>query len=75
MKVENVVDELIKNHEYSEALRIKDEYHILIRDILKVFKSEKKQLLVNYHMFLRENGDKHIGLSIEEFVNLYLESI
>jgi hypothetical protein len=34
-----------------------------------------KQLLVNYHMFLRDNGDKHIGLSIEEFVSLYLESI
>jgi len=36
---------------------------------------KEKDLVVNFNLFLRDNGDKHIGLTIEEFVNLYFKQL
>ena len=35
---------------------------------------EKRQLLIEFFMFFRDNGSNYIGLTIEEFVDLFLKS-
>jgi hypothetical protein len=34
----------------------------------------ERQLLIDFFMFFRDNGEKHLGKSIEAFVDLFLES-
>jgi len=34
---------------------------------------ETRQILIDFFMFFRDNGENYIGLSIEEFVELFLE--
>jgi hypothetical protein len=34
----------------------------------------EKQLLIDFFLFFRDNGENHIGLTINEFVDLYLKS-
>jgi|APGre2960657373_1045057.scaffolds.fasta_scaffold673000_1 hypothetical protein len=34
----------------------------------------EKQLLIDFFKFFRDNGENHIGLTIEQFVDLYLKS-
>ena len=32
----------------------------------------EKELLIDFFLFFRDNGENHIGLTINEFVDLYL---
>jgi len=32
----------------------------------------EKELLINFFKFFRDNGENYIGLTIEQFVELYL---
>ena len=57
-----------------EANHREDSVTIFINNYLKYLEKEK-DLVVNFHLFLRDNGDKHIGLTIEEFVNLYFKQL
>ena len=34
----------------------------------------EKELLIDFFKFFRDNGENHIGLTIEQFVDLYLKS-
>ena len=33
----------------------------------------EKELLIDFFKFFRDNGENHIGLTIEQFVDLYLK--
>lgn len=32
----------------------------------------EKELLIDFFLFFRENGENYIGLTIEQFIELYL---
>jgi hypothetical protein len=34
----------------------------------------ERQLLIDFFMFFRENGEKHLGKTIEQFVDLFLSN-
>lgn len=35
---------------------------------------EERQLLIEFFVFFRNNGEKYIGLSIEQFIDEFLKS-
>lgn len=41
--------------------------------ILKA-KAMERNHLIDFFLFFRDNGENHIGLTIEQFVDLYLKS-
>ena len=71
--IQEVFSDLEANH--SEFFDIYTEKgRTFINNYSKYLKKEK-ELVVNFHLFLRDNGDKHIGLTIEEFVELYFKQL
>jgi len=40
--------------------------------IYKLETMSQKHLLVNFFLYIRENGDKKVGMSIEDFINEFL---
>jgi hypothetical protein len=39
------------------------------------FLEKEKEFVVDFFVWVRDNGDKHIGLSIEELVNVYFKNL
>jgi len=39
----------------------------------KKFKAEQKEQFVKFFVWFRDNGEKHIGKSIEEFVDIFFD--
>jgi hypothetical protein len=34
---------------------------------------KEREQLIDFFMYFRDNGEKHIGLSIEQFVDMYMK--
>lgn len=71
--IQEVFSDLEANHR--ELFDIHTEKGRLFVNHYSKYLKKEKELVVNFHLFLRDNGEKHIGLTIEEFVELYFKKL
>jgi len=70
--MKTVMDWLIKDMQELKKTKFK-----CIDDCLflaEYYKKEERNQLIDFFLFFRDNGENHIGLTINEFVDLYLKS-
>ena len=70
--MKTVIDWLIKDMQELNKTKFK-----CIDDCLflaEYYKKEERNQLIDFFKFFRDNGENYIGLTIEQFVDLYLKS-
>jgi hypothetical protein len=45
-----------------------------VNDVFDKAKEIERNYLIDFFKFFRDNGENHIGLTIEQFIDLYLKS-
>ena len=71
------VDRLIKDMQELKKTKLYASSFKCIDDCLflaEYYKKEERNQLIDFFLFFRDNGENHIGLTINEFVDLYLKS-
>ena len=63
------MQELKKTKLYASSFKCIDDCLFLA----EYYKKKERNQLIDFFKFFRDNGENHIGLTIEQFIDLYLK--